>query len=177
LVDQTIRSQIRHDYEEHGLGWLQEQIKKYDPAFYASGELQNPQRVMRALEVRISTGQSILSFRTREPRRRPFDIQTIGLQLPKEELHKRIHDRVDAMMAAGLLEEAKALLPYRHHNALQTVGYKELFDHLDGKISLAEAVAAIKTNTRQYAKRQLTWFRRDLSVRWAAPTDRLESLV
>jgi tRNA dimethylallyltransferase len=176
-VDQTIRSQIRHDYEEHGLGWLQEEIKKYDPAFYAAGELQNPQRLMRALEVRISTGQSILSFRTREPRKRPFDIQTIGLQLPKEELHKRIHDRVDAMMAAGLLEEARTLLPYRHHNALQTVGYKELFDHLDGKISLPEAVAAIKTNTRQYAKRQLTWFRRDLSVRWAAPTDRLESLI
>jgi len=175
-VDQAIRSQIRHEYEEHGLGWLQEEIKRYDPAFYASGELQNPQRVMRALEVRMSTGQSILSFRTREPRRRPFDIKTIGLQVPKEELHRRIHERVDAMMAAGLLEEARGLLPYRHHNALQTVGYKELFDHFDGKYTLAEAVAAIKTNTRQYAKRQLTWFRRDLSVRWADPAAPLESL-
>jgi len=175
-VDQAIRSQIRHEYEEHGLGWLQEEIKRYDPAFYASGELQNPQRVMRALEVRMSTGQSILSFRTREPRRRPFDIKTIGLQVPKEELHRRIHERVDAMMAAGLLVEARGLLPYRHHNALQTVGYKELFDHFDGKYTLAEAVAAIKTNTRQYAKRQLTWFRRDLSVRWADPAAPLESL-
>lgn len=176
-VDQAIRSQIRHDYEEHGLGWLQEEIRKYDPLFYAQGELQNPQRVMRALEVRMSTGQSILSFRTREPRGRPFDIKTIGLTLPKEELHRRIHDRVDAMMAAGLLEEVKGLLPYRHHNALQTVGYKELFEHLDGRLTLAEAVTAIKTNTRQYAKRQLTWFRRDLSVRWADPGTRLDSLL
>jgi len=96
--------------------------------------------------------------------------------VPKEELHRRIHERVDAMMAAGLLEEARGLLPYRHHNALQTVGYKELFDHFDGKYTLAEAVAAIKTNTRQYAKRQLTWFRRDLSVRWADPAAPLESL-
>ena len=176
-VDGSIRSRIREDYEEHGLGWLQEEIRKYDPAFYAQGELQNPQRVMRALEVRMSTGQSILSFRTREPRRRPFDVKTIGLQLPKEELHRRIHERVDAMMAEGLLEEVKGLLPWRHHNALQTVGYKELFEHLDGKHSLAEAVTAIKTNTRQYAKRQLTWFRRDLSVRWAGPTDRLDSLL
>ena len=176
-VDGTIRSQIRHDYEEQGLPWLQEEIKKYDPAFYAQGELQNPQRVMRALEVRLSTGQSILSFRNREPRGRGFAIKTIGLQLPKEELHRRIHDRVDAMMAAGLPEEVKGLLPWRHHNALQTVGYKELFDHLDGKLSLAEAVAAIKTNTRQYAKRQLTWFRRDLSVRWADPNTPLETLL
>jgi tRNA dimethylallyltransferase len=165
-VDQSIRSRIRLDYEEQGLAWLQEEIKKYDPEYYAAGEIQNPQRVMRALEVRLSTGQSILSFRTREPRGRPFDIKTIGLQLPKEQLHQRIHDRVDAMMQAGLLEEVKSLLPWRHHNALQTVGYKELFDHLDGKTTLAEAVNAIKTNTRQYAKRQLTWFRRDLSVRW-----------
>jgi len=176
-VDQSIRSRIRLDFEERGLAWLQEEIKKYDPDFYAQGELQNPQRVMRALEVRMSTGESILSFRTRESRQRPFDIKIIGLQLPKEELHRRIHDRVDAMMAAGLLEEVKGLLPWRHHNALQTVGYKELFEHLDGRITLAEAVTAIKTNTRQYAKRQLTWFRRDLSVRWADPSAPLETLL
>ena len=176
-VEESIRSRIRKDYEEQGLGWLQEEIKKYDPAFYEQGELQNPQRVMRALEVRMSTGQSILSFRTREPRRRPFAIKTIGLQLPKEELHRRIHDRVDAMMAAGLPDEAKRLLPWRDHNALQTVGYKELFDHFDGKHTLAETVTAIKTNTRQYAKRQLTWFRRDLSVQWTDPSTPLETLL
>ena len=176
-VDQSIRSHIRLHYEEQGLPWLQEEVKKYDPGFYAAGEIQNPQRLMRALEVRMSTGQSILAFRTREPRQRPFAIQTIGLQLPKEQLHQRIDTRVDEMMKAGLLEEVKGLLPYRHHNALQTVGYKELFDYLDGKHPLDAAVAAIKTNTRQYAKRQLTWFRRDLSVRWADPAAALETLV
>jgi len=176
-VDQSIRSHIRLHYEEHGLPWLQEEVKKYDPGFYAAGEIQNPQRLMRALEVRMSTGQSILAFRTREPRQRPFDIKTIGLQLPKEQLHQRINTRVDEMIKAGLPDEVKGLLPYRHHNALQTVGYKELFDYLDGKHSLAAAVAAIKTNTRQYAKRQLTWFRRDLSVRWADPATALETLV
>src|SRR5579859_5256681 len=176
-VDQSIRSHIRLHYEEHGLPWLQEEIKKYDPAFFEQGEIQNPQRVMRALEVRLSTGQSILSFRAREPRKRPFGIRTIGLQLPKDQLHQHIHTRVDAMMSAGLLEEVKTLLPYRHHNALQTVGYKELFEYLDGKYTLDQAVTAIKTNTRQYAKRQLTWFRRDLSVRWTDPAIPLETLL
>jgi tRNA dimethylallyltransferase len=176
-VDPAIRSQVRRDYEEHGLPWLQEELKKYDPAFYAQGEMQNPQRVMRALEVRLSTGQSILSFRTREPAKRPFQIKTFGLQLPKDELHDRINQRVDAMMQAGLLDEVKSLLPWRHQNALQTVGYKELFGYLDGKHTLEQAINEIKTNTRQYAKRQLTWFRRDLSVRWTDPATSLEKLL
>lgn len=180
-VDQTIRSQIRLDYEEHGLPWLQEELKKYDPEFYARGEMQNPQRVMRALEVRMSTGQSILSFRRDHPaggsRKRPFDVKIIGLQLPKDHLHQRINDRVDAMIKAGLPDEVKSLEPWRHHNALQTVGYTELFKHLDGQLTLPEAVTAIKTNTRQYAKRQLTWFRRDLSVRWTEPGTPLETLL
>jgi tRNA dimethylallyltransferase len=176
-VDQGIRSHIRHHYEEHGLGWLQEEVRKYDPAFYDTGEVSNPQRLMRALEVRMSTGQSILSFRTKQPRQRPFGIRTIGLQLPKEQLHQRINDRVDAMMSVGLTGEVERLLPYRSHNALQTVGYRELFDYLDGKCSLESAVAAIKTNTRQYAKRQLTWFHRDLSVRWTDPGAPLETLL
>jgi len=180
-VDQTIRSQIRLDYEEHGLPWLQEELKKYDPEFYARGEMQNPQRVMRALEVRMSTGQSILSFRRDPPdggsRKRPFDVRIIGLQLPKDQLHQRINDRVDAMIKAGLPDEVKSLVPWRHHNALQTVGYTELFKHFDGQLTLPEAVTAIKTNTRHYAKRQLTWFRRDLSVRWTEPGTPLETLL
>jgi len=180
-VDQTIRSQIRLDYEEHGLPWLQEELKKYDPEFYARGEMQNPQRVMRALEVRMSTGQSILSFRRDPPdggrRKRPFDVKIIGLQLPKDQLHQRINDRVDAMIKAGLPEEVKSLEAWRHHNALQTVGYTELFKHFDGQLTLPEAVTAIKTNTRHYAKRQLTWFRRDLSVRWTEPGTPLETLL
>jgi tRNA dimethylallyltransferase len=175
-VDQSIRSHIRLHYEEHGLPWLQQEVEKYDPDFYATGEILNPQRLMRALEVRMSTGQSILAFRTREPSTRPFLIRTIGLQLPKEQLHQRINDRVDAMIHAGLLEEVKSLMPYRSHNALRTVGYKELFHFLDGQQTLAEAITAIKTNTRQYAKRQMTWFRRDLSVRWTDPATPLETL-
>lgn len=176
-VDKSIRSHIRLHYEEQGLGWLQTEIQKYDPAYYAAGEILNPQRLMRALEVRLSTGQSILSFQSREPRQRPFRIITIGLQLPREQLNQRIDSRVDAMMQEGLLEEVIRLLPYRSHNALQTVGYKELFHFLDGKTSLEVAVNAIKTNTRQYAKRQLTWFHRDLSVRWTDPDTLLETML
>lgn len=178
-VDQQIRSHIRDHYEEHGLQWLQSEIQKYDPDYYNKGEIQNPQRLMRALEVRMSTGQSILSFQNREPRERPFQIKTIGLNLPREELNQRIHQRVDQMMRDGLLAEAESLLPYRHHNALQTVGYKELFHYIDegGKESLEQAVTAIKTNTRQYAKRQLTWFHRDLSIQWTDPATPLETLL
>ena len=176
-VDQSIRSQIRLHYDELGLPWLQTEIEKYDPAFYAAGEIFNPQRLMRALEVRLSTGQSILSFQSREPRQRPFRIITIGLQLSREQLNQRIDARVDDMMEAGLLEEVKGLLPYRSQNALQTVGYKELFHYLDGKTTIEVAVSSIKTNTRHYAKRQLTWFHRDLSVRWTDPDTPLETLL
>ena len=168
-ADESIRLQLQQQYETQGITWLQDEIKKYDPDYYAKGELLNPQRLMRALEVRLSTGQSILSFRNRQPRTRPFRVHTIGIELPKEELHRRIHQRVDRMITDGLLEEAKSLLPYRSHNALQTVGYRELFDYFDGKYSLDTAIDQIKTNTRHYAKRQLTWFRRDRSTVWMAP--------
>ena len=176
-VDQSIRSHIRLHYEELGLVWLQGEVQKYDPDFYVAGEIQNPQRMMRALEVRMSTGQSILSFQNRQPRPRPFEIRMIGLTLPREQLYQRINDRVDQMMDSGLLAEAERLLPYRGHNALQTVGYKELFQYFDGHWSLEAAVEAIKTNTRQYAKRQLTWFHRDLSVRWVEPGADLQKLT
>jgi len=178
-VDQSIRAHIRDHYEEHGLAWLQNETQKYDPEYYNKGEILNPQRLMRALEVRMSTGQSILSFQNREPRNRPFQVKIIGLNLPREQLNERIHARVDAMMKDGLLAEAERLLPYRHHNALQTVGYKELFHYFDqgGKETLDQAVTAIKTNTRQYAKRQLTWFHRDLSIRWTSPDTPLETLL
>lgn len=168
-ADESIRLHLQQHYEMSGIGWLQEEVLKYDPEYYATGEIQNPQRLMRALEVRLTTGQSILSFRSGGPRVRPFKVLKIGIEIPKEELHRRIHDRVDGMMRDGLLEEVRALLPYRAHNALQTVGYRELFEYLDGKCTLATAVENIKTSTRQYAKRQLTWFRRDRSTTWMAP--------
>ncbi|MBS1659830.1 MAG: tRNA (adenosine(37)-N6)-dimethylallyltransferase MiaA [Bacteroidetes bacterium] len=170
-VDAAIRERIQQQYEEGGIGWLQEEVRKYDPEYAASGEMLNPQRMMRALEVRLFTGVSILAFRRREPRVRPFEVRKIGIELPKEVLHRRINERVDKMMEAGLAEEVRGLLPYRSHNALQTVGYRELFSWLDGKCSLESAVADIKNNTRHYAKRQLTWFRRDLSVKWVGPED------
>lgn len=168
-VDPAIREQIVSNYNNKGLVWLQEQVQQKDPAFYASGEIQNPQRMMRALEVVESTGQSVLSFRKGEKAQRDFKIIKIGLELPKEELHQRIHIRVDQMMQAGQLEEVKGLVTYKHLNALQTVGYKELFKYLDGKISVQKAIEQIRTNTRHYAKRQMTWFKKDEEMKWFAP--------
>lgn len=166
-----IREQVKQEYETNGLGWLQETLKEKDPAFYNSGEIQNPQRCMRALEVRLSTGRSIIDYRTGRKAARDFNVIKIGMDLPKEILHSQINIRVEQMMQAGLETEVKALLPYRQLNALQTVGYSELFDFFDGKISREMAVEAIKTHTRQYAKRQLTWFRKDPGIRWFSPTD------
>ena len=124
---------------------------------------------MRALEVVEGTGQSILSFRNKEKKQRDFPIIKIGLEIPKEELHRNINHRVDSMMQNGLLDEVRALYPSKSLNALQTVGYIELFDHLDGKITLEQAVENIKTNTRQYAKRQITWFKKDTGIKWFSP--------
>jgi tRNA dimethylallyltransferase len=168
-VDPDLRLRLRQQFEQEGIGWLQQEVHGYDPAFYAAGESQNPRRLLRALEVRLSTGRSVLSFRNARPQPRPFQIRKIGLELPKEELHRRIHDRVDAMIREGLIAEATTLMPYRNLPALQTVGYKEIFEHLDGKCSIDEAVANIKTNTRRYAKRQLTWFRKDPTIQWTDP--------
>lgn len=170
-IDPGIRSELQASYAQNGLAWLQQEVSSRDPEFYAMGERQNPQRLLRALEVRLSTGRSIVGFRRGKARERPFRIRKIGLDLPKAELHRRIHDRVDAMIADGLVDEVAGLAAYRRHNALQTVGYKEIFKYLDGDCSLDEAIAHIKTNTRQYAKRQLTWFRKDPEIRWIAPGD------
>jgi tRNA dimethylallyltransferase len=174
-VDPAIRRQLQEHYQLNGIGWLQQEVKLHDPGFFAEGERQNPRRLLRALEVRLSTGRSILSFRSGASRKRSFHIRKIGLDLPKEELHLRIHNRVDHMIEQGLVEEAKGLLPYRNHNALRTVGYQEIFEYLDGHCSLDEAIVNIKTNTRRYAKRQLTWFRKDPGVRWMHPDQPLEN--
>jgi tRNA dimethylallyltransferase len=168
-VKDEIRKSIISTYEKEGLEWLQEQIKTKDPGFYQRGEIQNPQRMMRALEVVESTGQSILNFRTGEKAKRDFDIMKIGLELPKEQLHNNINRRVDQMIGQGLVNEVKALEPYKSLNALQTVGYAEIFQYLDGEVTLEEAINTIKANTRRYAKRQLTWFRKDEAIKWFAP--------
>lgn len=178
-IDPAVRKRVIAEYEEKGLPWLQGQIREKDPAFFEKGEIQNPQRAMRALEMIESTGKSILSFRKGEKAIRDFNIVKIGLQLPKEELHNNINLRVDTMMEAGLLNEVKSLLSHRHLNALQTVGYAELFKYLERGSSLEKAIEEIKTHTRQYAKRQLTWFRRDKEITWFEPhqLDEIISLV
>jgi tRNA dimethylallyltransferase len=170
-IDPAIRENIIRNYETKGLEWLQEEVKLKDPVFYEMGEIQNPQRMMRALEVMEATGQSIVSFRNGEKAKRDFSIISIGLELPKVELHRNINTRTDKMMDADLLNEVKDLAPYKTLNALQTVGYKELFEHLQGDISLDDAVSRIKINTRQYTKRQMTWFKKDKSIHWFHPQD------
>ena len=178
-TDEAIRKNIIKEYELHGLPWLQDQVKIKDPEFYKVGEIQNPQRTMRALEVVESTGRSILSFRKNKKTERPFNIIKIGLELPKEELHENINSRVDKMLLDGLVEEVNSLKGYRDVNALQTVGYSEIFEHLDGKITLATAIEEIKKNTRQYAKRQMTWFKKDKEINWvnAKQTGEIHSMA
>ncbi len=148
---------------------MQELIKEKDPAFYATAEINNPQRIMRALEVVDATGTSILQFHKGNKVNRDFEIIRIGLELPREELYRNINARVGNMMQQGLLKEVHSLLPHRQLNALQTVGYKELFDHFDNKMSVDQAVEEIKKNTRHYAKRQMTWFKKDPAIKWVHP--------
>lgn len=170
-ADETIQLAVRKGYEEKGLEWLQNRVETEDPEYFKTGETQNPQRLMRALEVKRSTGKSIRSFQNKMMVERPFNIIKIGLELTKTALHERIHHRVDMMMQNGLLQEVKSLFPYQHLNALQTVGYKEIFDHLNGLCSLEASVEFIKTNTRQYAKRQMTWFKKEKDIKWFNPID------
>ena len=137
-----------------------------DPETYSSIDTRNSQRVIRALEVFLVSGRPLSSFKTGERRRRDFEIEKVGLVRPREELYSRIDARVHGMIKAGLVEEVRSLLPYRGCQALQTVGYKEIFEYLDGSIPLGEAVRLIQRNTRHYAKKQLTWWRRDPDVKW-----------
>ena len=168
-VEEAIRKQVTEAYALHGIQWLQEEIRTADPDFFEKGEMQNPQRMMRALEVKRSSGQSILSFQTNAKVKRDFNIIRAALELPREGLYERINRRVDEMMAAGLANEVKSLLPYQSLNALQTVGYRELFAYHEGEISLSRAVELIKQHTRHYAKRQMTWFKKDPAFSWYAP--------
>ena len=158
-VKESIRKEINEAYKKHGLQWIYEKIKEQDPAYFSSGEIENPQRMLRALEVKLSTGQSIINIQSGKKVERDFNIKNINLEIPRDELYKRINQRVDVMMQEGLLKEAKSLYPHRHLNALQTVGYRELFEYIDGKISLDNAIEKIKKNTRHFAKRQITWFK------------------
>lgn len=168
-VSEDVRNEVVKQYQQNGLEWLQMQVQKLDPKFYAAGEIKNPHRLMRALEVMKATGKSILEFRKGQKAKREFDIVKVALELPKEQLHRHIENRVDKMMEMGLLEEVRSLLPYQHLNALQTVGYKELFDYINNEVDLPSAIQLIKRNTKQYAKRQMTWFKKDKEYYWLKP--------
>lgn len=165
-VPQELANELQAAFEAQGKAWLQQALQQEDPLFAATGEMQNPARMLRALGFVRANGASILTFRSGKKKKRPFEIIKIALELPRPLLYERINLRVEKMMAAGLLEEVKSLLPYRHLPPLQTVGYQELFDYLDGKTNLETAVALIARNTRHYAKRQLTWLRKDPEFKW-----------
>ncbi|MBN8786366.1 MAG: tRNA (adenosine(37)-N6)-dimethylallyltransferase MiaA [Terrimonas sp.] len=165
-IDSSVRESLRNEYNSKGIDWLKEMLKTHDALFYSRGEMLNPQRMLRALEVKLSTGKSVLAFHTAEKKQRPFNIIKVGIDVPREVLYEQVNKRVDMMMEAGLAEEVKSLNDHRYINALQTVGYKELFEYIDGKVSLEKAVDNIKQNTRHYAKRQMTWFRRDEEIKW-----------
>jgi tRNA dimethylallyltransferase len=169
LVDEAVRQKISSDYAEKGIEWLHDKVREKDPRFFAVGEIQNPQRMMRALEVVESTGKSILDFRKNKKGQRDFNIIRIGLELPKEDLHRNINSRVDKMIGQGLIDEVRSLTAFKDLNALQTVGYSEMFDHISGEKSLKDAIEEMKKNTRQYAKRQMTWFRKDKEIKWFSP--------
>jgi tRNA dimethylallyltransferase len=165
-VDNTVRNDIADNYKQYGLEWLQLQVKTTDPAYFEKGEIQNPRRMMRALEVIRSTGFSITHFQQGQKKERPFNIVKVGLEVPREVLYHRINQRVHAMMQAGLLEEAVGLHPFRQLNALQTVGYRELFDYIQSQCTIERAVELVQQNSRHYAKRQLTWFKKDTTISW-----------
>lgn len=178
-VDDKTRTWMKRRLAEEGLPALVQELKELDPDHYSIVDKQNPRRVVHALEICHMTGQTYTSFRTNSKKERPFRILKIGLNRPREELYDRINRRVDQMMADGWLDEARSVYPLRHLNALNTVGYKELFLYFDGTWSLEEAVERIKGNTRRYMRKQLTWFKRDPEIHWFTPdeTDEIVALV
>jgi len=173
IIPTYIREDISNQYEQKGLAWLQQEIQEKDPLFWENAEQQNPQRLMRALEIVLATGNSINNYRKQQTIERPFNIIKIGIELPRDKLIDNINQRVDAMIDEGLVQEVEGLLPYKHLNALQTVGYKELFVYYKRDCTLLQAIEQIKTNTRQYAKRQMTWFKKDKAFNWFTNDSRL----
>lgn len=171
-IDLSIREKLNAQFEEEGLAAIQEQLAALDPEYFAKVDQNNPQRMIRGLEVFLSTGQKLSSMLSATKKERPFNIIKIGLNTDRTILYDRINLRVDQMIANGLIAEVKSLIPFRKYNALNTVGYSELFDYLDGTLALDDAIAAIKQNTRRFAKRQLTWFRRDEEINWFEPFEK-----
>ena len=173
-VDAEVRETLRERLMNGGIDEMRNELRLLDPEYYYSADTRNPKRVVHALEVCYTTGRPYSSFLTKERKQRPFHIVKIGLKRERQELFERINSRVDAMMDAGLLDEARRLYPFRHENALNTVGYKELFRYLDGEWELPFAVEKIKKNTRDYAKKQMTWFAHDNEIQWFHPDQKEE---
>ena len=169
-IDKTVRQKAEQLYHDGGLTALQQEVQQLDPEYWAIVDQKNPRRLQRALEVCYQTGKTFTSFRTSTGAKRDFDIVKYALLWDKQQLYNRINLRVEQMLSQGLVEEARKLYPYRRRNALNTVGYKELFEYFDGKTNLMEAIEQIKLNTRHYAKRQMTWLRRDQEYNWINPS-------
>ena len=175
-VNEHIRNLVKEDYERHGLSEMQNKLKELDPEYYSIVDKNNPKRVIHAVEICLSTGRTYTSFRTNIKKERPFRIIKIGLTRERGELYGRIDERVENMIASGLIDEARRMHPYKGVNALNTVGYKELFDYFDGNCTLKEAIFKIKCNTHKYCRKQLTWFKRDKDIRWFSP-DNVEEII
>jgi tRNA dimethylallyltransferase len=173
-IDNKLRNDLKELFEKEGLESIRQQLKILDPVFYKQVDLQNHKRVIHALEVCLMVGKPYSSLRTNKTKERPFRIIKVGLTRDREELYERINSRVDSMMEQGLLQEARSLYPYRHLNSLNTVGYKELFEYMDGVSTLSEAVEKIKQNTRIYSRKQMTWFKRDKEITWFHPENEKE---
>lgn len=173
-IDNDTRATMKQRLADEGLEKLCEELQRLDPEYYEIVDRQNPKRVVHALEICTMTGRTYTSFRKREKKERPFHIVKIGLNREREELYNRINTRVDMMMQQGLLQEAETLYPLRDLNALNTVGYKEMFEYINGHWPLDEAVERIKGNTRRYARKQLTWYKKDQQIRWFHPNQKKE---
>jgi len=175
-IDPEIRAQLQEKYQREGIESLRFELKRLDPEYYAMVDLKNPKRILKGLEICMMTGKTYTSFRKALIKERQFKIIKIGLKMDREKLYRRIDARVDKMIEAGLIDEVKALYPYKGINSLNTVGYKELFDHFDGLYDLNKAIELIKRNSRHYAKRQLSWFGRDKEINWFEPDKKDEIL-
>lgn len=170
-VDKSFREQLNQEYALYGLEVLQEELRIKDLEYYNSIDISNSQRVIRALELCRAIGKPISSFRTNQDNKRNFNILKFGVDIPRDVLYDRINKRVDAMIENGLEQEVRELLPIKHLNSLQTVGYKEFFDYFDGELTLSQTIEQIKKNTRNYAKRQITWFNKEPNLFWKTPND------
>ncbi len=175
-IPQGMREQIIAEHESKGLAWLQQEVKEIDPGYFAQVDINNPHRLIRALELFRASGQKASLLRAKEKRKHEFEIIKIGLEMDRDQLNVRINARMDTMIEKGLFEEAEKFFPHRHLNALQTVGYREIFDFMEGRVNKEESIRLLKRNTRRYAKRQLTWFKRDTEIHWFKP-ERVDEII